>query len=269
MKLAWLTDIHLEFLKGDALQNFFEAVENTSADAVAITGDIGTADRLGHWLERMSAAWSIPIYFVLGNHDYYHGSITETRREVKTLAATDDRLFWMGADPCPVALSDKTTLVGHGGFGDARLGDVLGTTVRLNDMLLIKDFLGHRYPDALRPLLARYADEAAEHIRVALERACAMPQPDIFVLTHVPPFREACWHEGHIPKSDDGWLPFFASKATGDVLLDVAARYPHKKITTLCGHTHGAGEVMMLDNLHVSTGGAVYGSPEVVNIIEV
>ena len=43
----------------------------------------------------------------------------------------------------------------------------------------------------------------------------------VLVLTHVPPFREACWHEGRI--SGDDYLPYFACKATGDVLLDEAS----------------------------------------------
>lgn len=35
---------------------------------------------------------------------------------------------------------------------------------------------------------------------------------------HVPPFREASWHQGRI--SDDDWLPHFTCKAVGDVLRE-------------------------------------------------
>jgi hypothetical protein len=80
------------------------------------------------------------------------------------------------------------------------------------------------------------------------------------VLTHVPPFREACWYEGRI--SDDNWLPYFTCKAMGDVLTRVMRERPQKRMTVLCGHTHGAGEADILPNLHVRTGGAEYGRPE-------
>jgi hypothetical protein len=35
----------------------------------------------------------------------------------------------------------------------------------------------------------------------------------------------------------------------------------------LCGHTHGQGEVTMLPNLRVQTGGAEYGKPKVNKLI--
>ena len=83
----------------------------------------------------------------------------------------------------------------------------------------------------------------------------------------MPPFREACWHEGRI--SDDDWLPHFTCKAVGDVLSEAMRARPDRQMTVLCGHTHGAGEAEILPNLRVSTGGAVYGEPEVQRVFEV
>ncbi|MFM7113065.1 MAG: Eco57I restriction-modification methylase domain-containing protein, partial [Planctomycetota bacterium] len=42
------------------------------------------------------------------------------------------------------------------------------------------------------------------------------------VATHVPPFREACWHEGEL--SDDQWAPHFTSVVMGDALRAVISR---------------------------------------------
>ncbi len=89
----------------------------------------------------------------------------------------------------------------------------------------------------------------------------------VIVLTHVPPFRESCWHEGKV--SDDNWLPFFACKAVGDALREAMAAAPDRQMTVLCGHTHGSGEAQILPNLRVLTGGAVYGKPSVQRVIEV
>ena len=85
------------------------------------------------------------------------------------------------------------------------------------------------------------------------------------VLTHVPPFREACWHEGRI--SDDNWLPHFTCKAVGDALLEAMAAAPDHRMTVLCGHTHGGGEAQVLPNLRVLTGDARYGQPVIQRIL--
>jgi hypothetical protein len=89
----------------------------------------------------------------------------------------------------------------------------------------------------------------------------------VVVLTHVPPFREACWREGKI--SDDHWLPHFTCKAVGDALLEAMAAVPGQRMTVLCGHTHGGGEAQVLPNLRVLTGGATYGQPVIQQVLDV
>ena len=89
----------------------------------------------------------------------------------------------------------------------------------------------------------------------------------VIVLTHVPPFREACWHRGRV--SDDEWLPHFACRAVGEALVEAMAAHPECEMTVLCGHTHSAGEAQVLPNLRVLTGGAEYGRPEVQRVLTV
>jgi Icc protein len=50
--------------------------------------------------------------------------------------------------------------------------------------------------------------------------------------------------------------------------MEIMSRHPDRKLTVLCGHTHGEGEWQMLDNLRVLTGGAEYGHPAVQRIFE-
>jgi hypothetical protein len=68
------------------------------------------------------------------------------------------------------------------------------------------------------------ADSDAHALRTDLNKAVAQQPKKIVLLTHVPPFREACQHMGQI--SDDNYLPYFSSKAIGDVLLPVAQDTP-------------------------------------------
>jgi 3',5'-cyclic-AMP phosphodiesterase len=83
------------------------------------------------------------------------------------------------------------------------------------------------------------SDEAARHLKGVLASAVEK-YPHVIVATHVPPFREAAWHQG-LPSGDD-FLPYFACKAMGDVLLAVAQSHPGCQILVLCGHTHAGGE---------------------------
>jgi hypothetical protein len=43
MKLAWLTDIHLNFLKVESRQKYYESILATGCDALSISGDIAEA----------------------------------------------------------------------------------------------------------------------------------------------------------------------------------------------------------------------------------
>lgn len=43
MKLAWLTDIHLNFLDNDARRKFYDEILITPFDALLISGDIAEA----------------------------------------------------------------------------------------------------------------------------------------------------------------------------------------------------------------------------------
>jgi hypothetical protein len=109
-------------------------------------------------------------------------------------------------------------------------------------------------------------DEAAAHFHQVVPQA--LEQSDhVLVLTHVPPFHEACWHRGQI--SDENWAPHFTCQAVGKALKEIMQRCPDRRMTVLCGHTHTAGQAQILANLTVLTGEAQYGAPKVQQILEV
>ena len=53
-------------------------------------------------------------------------------------------------------------------------------------------------------------------------------------------------------------MPFFASKVTGDVLIEIAEQNKNVKFLVLCGHTHNKALFKPCDNLIVKTGSAEY-----------
>jgi len=83
----------------------------------------------------------------------------------------------------------------------------------------------------------------------------------------VPPFKETCLYEGQI--SHDDYLPYFSSKATGDVLKCVTQKNPKIKFLVFCGHTHDQCIYEPFNNLTVKVGQAEYFKPEVQEMIDV
>jgi Icc protein len=254
--LAWATDIHLDFVSAAQRHALAVRLAADGPDGVVLSGDLSSAPTLVEHLEELAAVLARPIYFVLGNHDYYGGSIGAVRATARALTASSPWLRWLPA--CGVVdLGDGWSLVGHDGWGDGRAGDPLGSRVMLNDWRAIRELSG--LPRAARiEALQALGDEAAAYLRDVIAAALAA-RPKLLVVTHVPPFADACWHEGQ--RSADDWLPWFTCVAAGDVLHAALAARPDARALVVCGHTHGGGTVDILSNLRVLTGGADYGTP--------
>ena len=262
MRYAWLTDIHLEFLRDHEAIRFVEEIADQKLDGLFLTGDISIATKLEFHLQLFAERCQTPVYFVLGNHDYYGGAI-ETVREMAAVCNRSNLLHWLPATGV-VELSKDACLVGHGGWADGRLGDYAGSRILLNDYLKIKNFVQAGSLGRLA-LLNSLGDQAAEYFKAILPESLAKYK-QVIVLTHIPPFKEACWHKGAMGADD--WLPHFSCKAVGDVLEKFMVEHPERQMTVLCGHTHSSGQVEVLPNLLVKTGGAEYGLPMIQEIME-
>ena len=92
MRTIWLTDIHLEFLDNLTFSGFLRELGEKNGDAVLISGDIAQAPTVTEYLAKMAQSFAIPIYFVLGNHDFYHGSISTVRDAVTSLSKKSPHL---------------------------------------------------------------------------------------------------------------------------------------------------------------------------------
>lgn len=263
MQALWLTDIHLNFADAQRQRAFMQQISDSRADVILLSGDIAEADDVTDYLERMAAAWSRPIYFVLGNHDFYFGSIAEVRGRVAKLCARQPLLRYLTTSNV-IELTPRVGLVGHDGWADGRVGDYERSTVMMNDYRLVAELAGVGKRERW-PLLKGLAQEASAHLDKVLPAALAT-YPEVFLVTHVPPLREACWHEGQI--SDDEWAPHFVSLTVGETILNIMRQHADRKLTVLCGHTHGSGECQSLPNVTILTGGAIYGVPGMVRMFE-
>lgn len=268
MRLVWLTDIHLNFLSPEQREAFYQSIAENTADALLISGDLAEADCIVSLLTEMAAHLKKAIYFVLGNHDCYRGSVNQVRNMMTELTHQHLLIKWLPAIGVQ-KLKDKVFIVGQDGWADGRLGDYQNSRVALNDSMFIQDlFLAKRINrQALLDKMQAFADHDANNLKYELMIAIKQQPKKIVVLVHVPPFKKACCHQGKV--SDDNWLPFFSSKTLGDVLLEIAQIHSKIDFLVLCGHTHSSAFYQPLKNLTVKAGEANYYSPTVQEVIEI
>lgn len=261
-RIAWVTDPHLNFVSHDRWLEFANQLATSEADLVLLGGDISEADDFARQVQQLEQTSGKRIAFVLGNHDFYRGSIAQARVAASSISNYERIAYLTGGDP--IRLSDSWTLVGDDCPADSRCGDVERSPVQMNDFHLIEEFRGLLTADR-NALLRQLGSDAATRLRRQLDTAAKLTR-SILVLTHVPPLREACWHEGQT--TDDDWAPFFVCQAAGDCLVRFSTENPKTRILVLCGHTHGSGVAKISENLEIRTGGAEYGEPQITKLLD-
>jgi predicted phosphodiesterase len=262
MRATWLTDLHLNFIKVPRMMKLCDELRAEKPDVLFVTGDTGEADNVFQHLEQLRMALKVPLYYVLGNHDFYGADIETVREVARERAHTGEWAKWLPALD-PIRLTDHVVLVGVDGWGDAGCGDPEGFKVKLNDWKYIQDLhaVYHLGSTIRLETLRVLGRQEAEALRTKLAKVG--PCKKLVVLTHVPPFPEACVYGGKM--SDRDWLPWFTCVEVGKVLAEYAGS-TEAEILVLCGHTHGAGIYQQNFNLEVRTGGwpvgvKDYGNP--------
>lgn len=254
-KIGWATDLHLDRLDERDYLEYKEYLQELNPDCLIISGDIAEGEKVCQSLKDFDESFNFPIYFVLGNHDFYWNSFEQTEREVSELVQNSQNLIWLTKTGV-IELNDSTCLIGVEGWGDGRNGIFDISKGYTRDLLSIKD-----YKDLDRvqisKLLNSKGDYYAEIIRPKLIEA-VKNFSKVILVTHVPPFVEACFDRS-LRVIDEVRQPFYTCKAIGDILLETMTKNPHCQMTVFCGHTHETADVKILQNLQVRVKESGYG----------
>lgn len=239
-------------------EQWVRKISALKADGMVITGDISEGDDVVPQLHRIASDINLPIYFVLGNHDFYGSTFQATRQNVIHACRDSSQLHYL-TDLSALRVSAGTYLLGEDGWADGTVGNYEESTIHLNDFERIGDFKASGQ-FAWKQKLLDIGSDSAKRLRSKFEQL-PTDTHQVLVLTHAPPFREACWYEGKT--TDDNWAPFFVAGQVGNAIMDFCQRRPDCKTTVLCGHTHHAGVAKMTANLEVYTGAASLGRPDI------
>ena len=264
-RLAWVTDPHLDHARVAALTRHAEALRALAPDAVLVTGDFATAPRLPRWLRAYHRFAERPVYFVLGNHDYWGATIRETRARVREVVASEPGITWL--TEAGVVPMGRGALVGHDGWYDARTGDWESQKVRMQDWELVHDLREAESHEDLVSRIRALADEAEAALLPRVEEA-ARSAPSVLIATHVPPWPLPP-HARPMDPSGDAIAPWYVARQMGQALERLAGRHPRVQFRVLAGHTHARRRDLVLrENLRCDVGRARYGAPGIEDVLE-
>lgn len=257
--LDWITDPHFDTKKVERLRTFLTSLHHRPSEGLLVTGDFCEGWNLTQILGILCASYKGPIYFVLGNHDYYGSWIEDQRKEVdkfrKQVSKRDIRFLTLEKEP--ISLTEKTCLIGHDGWYDGQFGLGKNSRFSMPDMdfrMGIRDITSKLQisTSSYFNLLSRLGKESADHIERLLKAAYRKGFRKMLVLTHVPPFWETALFKRKM--SSENSVAFFTNKALGERLEKFAQRNANCDITVLCGHTHSPCTYKRISNLTVKVG---------------
>ena len=230
LKITWCTDTHLDFLPDQDVVQFAERLVAENPNVIMITGDISISQKLVYHLSMIESVVKRPVYYVLGNHDYYGGIIQNVRQTMKEISNMSQYLRYLPTTPY-VQLSPSTALIGHDGWYDATAGVVGKTNFVMNDWIKIGDYAlknsvvrqSPNYKNIIE-VSQKLAHESVVHISGAI-KAAAKYYKVIVIATHFPPFEEV--HQHNERSSDPGVQPWYTSKVLGETLKRAAEAFPN------------------------------------------
>jgi predicted phosphohydrolase len=269
MKLAWCTDTHFD-IYDESLNvplRMGAALREAGNDGIVISGDISQSHLLKEHLSALTTGFgSNNVYYVLGNHDVWGSDSGEFRKNIIPNGYPGRYL----SEQDPIKLTSDTYITGFDGWYDARYGDYTRTQFLMNDWYRIGeicgDFIaGNGSRESVIPICRRIADKLASSVPGRIAKI-AKTAKRVIIATHIPPFVQNSNHRGN--PSDAGSLPWYSSKASGDMLLDVFRKYPSIEFTVVCGHSHSHAKYSPTKNSEVITGFAEYRRASVAGTLE-
>lgn len=255
---GWMTDIHMNFLLDPGVKRKFLSSISKLEKPLFITGDISDGIKLELNLCELSEASKYPIYFISGNHDYYHSSFERTRKIFERAVSEHENLVYLpmsGVTP----LSEDTCVIGTESWYDGRSGNLVLTPFGMNDFRLISDLVCPSRIETIKAFQDR-ADSALEHLKALLEVA-VKKYKKIIILSHPVPFGVLDVKKGELS-------PFYVWYDAGKYIADFSSEHKEIDFLWLCGHTHASSSFKYDQNLRVYALGAEYGYPKIGAMID-
>lgn len=87
VRIALISDIHIEFLRDEGKFVHDIYIGEQSVDVLILAGDIDVDGFGASWAVRQSELLKVPVIYIAGNHEFYGGKWTETIETIKEITA--------------------------------------------------------------------------------------------------------------------------------------------------------------------------------------
>lgn len=257
-KSLWYSDTHFNLTLPWTKHSFVDKIKDEKPDSLILTGDISCGITIGNVLSFLAERLDyLPIYFVLGNHDYYGASIGQIETEVASITAKYSNLLWLKEKDI-VTVKDGVAFIGDDGWYDARLGNARFLAYNL-DWIMISDFRKLKSFDEKKEFGTNLADSSTARLKEKLIKALETHHT-VYILTHMPPWAETCRGAG--TDIEQFWLPYNINSCLGKMIEEVMKEHPNQSVAVLAGHTHVPAIVHVAHNIEcLVQGGKYLGSP--------
>lgn len=255
-KYLWYTDLHLNWSLPGTRTRFIADIKEQDPAGLILTGDISHGLTICRDLKFLASNLDIPIYFVLGNHEYLFRNMSKLHVKIKQLTAEYSNLHWMtesGILTLKSKSEEKTAIVGTEGWYDGRFGNYNLLKYTL-DWMLIPEL---RKLSSMQERIAKFrslADASASFIKEKLIEALKT-HDCVYIITHFPPYVEASEHYGLLHKL---WKAYNINSIMGRTIEGVMEQYSNKKVIVLSGHVHRATYINIAHNILCLVGDAKY-----------
>ncbi|PIS01643.1 MAG: hypothetical protein COT84_00960 [Chlamydiae bacterium CG10_big_fil_rev_8_21_14_0_10_35_9] len=247
--MLWLTDVHIDYKKDTSVNDFFERIQTQDEGGICITGDIAENRGAIEFIQKLSSKVRCPIYFVLGNHDFYGSEIFSLQEELFELFKENTSVYYLAKENV-LSVSPDTAVIGVDNWYDLKGGDYFTSDIKLKDFKMIDNFKSLSKQD-LYDFMGEHSQKIIKQVEEKLDLAF-QGHTHAILLTHVPCFREACLHNNQI--ADDKWAPFFTHRQLADFIVTYMSERVDKSLTILSGHTHHKAEYSPLQNVVIKVG---------------
>jgi predicted phosphodiesterase len=267
MRLAVANDTHFHHCqdKSKAMRKFVHQLNKVEVDALLFTGDISDGDTWTRVLPIIRKWLGKPVYYVLGNHDFYHWGWRDAWMAGVKLNAEDPELIHL-ASYGALLLDERVGIVGSSSVACLTAGTgplKTGMWENISDFKHISELScrAGNPSEMIAYQTARAIDDEEMLVADLNELVEGRKPKRIIVATHVAPFEWSALWRGQ--PTDPQMLPFYVSLYLGRAIEEFAKEYPETEFICLHGHTHGSfrGRHPEFDNIMVMAGEAQYGRP--------
>lgn len=252
-KILWFTDLHMDRVAPWTLLNFFRHIKKENPHSIFLTGDISNGKMLCGHLSLMAQYIKCPIYFILGNHDVHRTSFKQQHENIRNLCIKYPNLIWL-TNTNTIQLNEEVGLVGVDSWYDAALGDPKWLKFTF-DWFLIEEFKVLKSMDERIQAFRDLAKQNTKNIISKLENALENNDlKTIYVLVHMPPWKEATRDEGTI--MEKFWLPYNINYGMGKEIELVMESRKKRNVIVLSGHCHTPEYIRVSRNISCQVGAA-------------